>query len=90
MAEDAGPARVGVLGLGYWGPNPVRNFAAAQGASLTALCDLDGDALARQLALYPDARGTSNVDEIIAAPEVDTVVVSTRPSENFRLCKAAL
>ncbi len=90
MAMDAGPARVGVIGLGYWGPNLVRNFAAAQGASLTALCDLDGDALAKQLALYPEARGTGDADEIIAAPDVDIVVVSTRPSENFRLCKAAL
>jgi predicted dehydrogenase len=90
MAGNAGPARVGVIGLGYWGPNLVRNFAAADGARLTALCDLNSDALAKQLALHPEARGTSDAGEIIAAPDVDIVVVSTRPSENFKLCKAAL
>ncbi|MBT3170937.1 MAG: Gfo/Idh/MocA family oxidoreductase [Rhodospirillaceae bacterium] len=90
MASDATSARVGVIGLGYWGPNLVRNFAAAEGAQLTALCDLDEAALGRQLERYPEARGTRKLDEIIAAPDVDIVVVSTRPSENFRLCKAAL
>ena len=28
MAKDAGPARVGVIGLGYWGPNLVRNLTS--------------------------------------------------------------
>ena len=29
MANNAEPARVAVIGLDYWGPNLVRNFAAA-------------------------------------------------------------
>ncbi len=90
MANSAKPVRVAVIGLGYWGPNLVRNFAAAAGASLTALCDLNEDALTQQLALYPGARGVRDADEIIAAQDIDVVVVSTRPSENYRLCKAAL
>lgn len=28
--------------------------------------------------------------EIIGAPDIDVVVISTRPSENYRLCKATL
>jgi len=59
MASDANPARVAVIGLGHWGPNLARNFAAAEGACLTALCDLDEAALAAQLARYPEARGTT-------------------------------
>ena len=90
MASDAKSARIAVIGLSYWGPNLVRNFAAAMGACLTALCDLDEAALATQLAHYPEARGSHEVAEIIGAPDVDIVVVSTRPSKNFRLCKAAL
>ena len=64
MANDAEPARVAVIGLGYWGPNLVRNFAAAEGANVTALCDLDEDALARQVALHPGARATRDAAEI--------------------------
>jgi predicted dehydrogenase len=68
----------------------VRSFAAAEGASLTALCDLNEDALGAQLARYPEARGTRDLGEIIGAPDIDVVVISTRPSENYRLCKVAL
>ena len=90
MANEAEPARVAVIGLGYWGPNLVRNFAAAEGARLVAVCDLDEQAVARQLAQYPAARGSRDGDEIIAADDIDIVVVSTRPSDNYPIAKAAL
>ncbi len=33
MANNAEPTRVAVIGLDYWGPNLVRNFAAAYNQS---------------------------------------------------------
>ena len=33
--------KVGVAGLGYWGPNLARNFAAIPGCQLAWLCDGD-------------------------------------------------
>ena len=36
---------VGVIGLGYWGPNLARNLASSQKTKLAALCDLDTDRL---------------------------------------------
>jgi hypothetical protein len=54
------------------------------------LCDLNEDALGAQLARYPGARGTRDLGEIIGAPDIDVVVISTRPNKNYRLCKAAL
>ncbi|MGC2372493.1 MAG: hypothetical protein WA484_01340, partial [Solirubrobacteraceae bacterium] len=33
------PVRIGVVGLGYWGPNLARNFAAIDGCELSWLCD---------------------------------------------------
>lgn len=74
-----------VIGLGYWCPNLVSNFAAASDASLNALCDLSEDALAQLLALYP---GASEADEINTAQDID-VAVSTLSSETFLLRKAA-
>ena len=35
------PVRVAVVGLGYWGPNLVRNLAELDEAELVAVCDLD-------------------------------------------------
>ena len=37
MNED--PLRIGVVGLGYWGPNLARNFAAIPGCELAWCCD---------------------------------------------------
>jgi predicted dehydrogenase len=33
------PVRIGVAGLGYWGPNLARNFAQLAGAELRWCCD---------------------------------------------------
>ena len=33
--------RVGVVGLGYWGPNLARNFASLPGCELAWCCDAD-------------------------------------------------
>ncbi len=30
---------IGVIGYGYWGPNIVRNFSAADGAVVQSICD---------------------------------------------------
>ena len=50
------PVRIGVAGLGYWGPNLARNFAAISGCELAWLCDED-DAVRDKLArAYPSAR----------------------------------
>ena len=32
--------KVGVVGLGYWGPNLVRNFRALPDCDLRVMCDL--------------------------------------------------
>ena len=33
------PVQVGVVGLGYWGPNLARNFDRLPGAALRWICD---------------------------------------------------
>jgi len=38
-----GLVRVGVVGLGYWGPNLARNFDRLPGVELTWLCDAEAD-----------------------------------------------
>ena len=39
MTDDR-VVRVGIVGLGYWGPNVARNIAACPRAELTWACDL--------------------------------------------------
>jgi predicted dehydrogenase len=69
--------RLGVAGLGYWGPNLARNFAGLDGCELRWLCDASEDALERVGAAHPSARRTRSLDDLLGDPELDAVVLAT-------------
>jgi predicted dehydrogenase len=69
--------RISVVGTGAWGLSHVRTFAAEPRAEITWLCDVDASALSRASALSSGARGTNNIGELLAAPDVDAVVIAT-------------
>jgi len=75
--EIRGPVRVGVVGLGYWGPNLARNFDRLPDAELRWLCDASEEARARAGAQLPGVRQTGELDELLADPDLDAVVVAT-------------
>ncbi|MGZ4131065.1 MAG: Gfo/Idh/MocA family protein [Actinomycetota bacterium] len=81
-------ASIGVVGLNYWGPNLVRNFDDL--AELAWLCDLDEERLARLAGRYPQARTTTNLEELLADEAVDAVVVATPVPTHYALAKQAL
>ena len=69
--------RVGVAGLGYWGPNLARNFAGLPGSELTWCCDASGPARERLAAAFPHARFTAELGDLLGDPELDAVVLAT-------------
>ena len=82
--------RIGVIGYGYWGPNLVRNFAEAPGCSVTAISDERPDRLDLAGRRQPGTRLYRNAQELIAATDVDAVVIATPVSTHFALASAAL
>jgi predicted dehydrogenase len=82
------PARIGVVGLNYWGPNLVRNFDDL--AELGWVCDLDEERLASLAARYPQARATTSIDELLADDALDAVVVATPVPTHYALAKQVL
>ncbi|MDQ6835405.1 MAG: Gfo/Idh/MocA family oxidoreductase [Actinomycetota bacterium] len=74
---NAAPLRVGVAGLGYWGPNLARNFAAVPGCELAWCCDSSEQARARVGAAFPGARLTADLGDLLADPQLDAVVLAT-------------
>jgi predicted dehydrogenase len=80
--------RVGLAGLGYWGPNLARNLDDL--ADLAWICDVAEDSLARFRPRYPNARPTSTFDEVLADESVDAVVVATPVPSHYELTKSAL
>ena len=71
------PVRIGVVGLGYWGPNLARNFDAIEGCELTWLCDASEAARAKLASAFPGARTTADSDDLLADAELDAVVLAT-------------
>jgi predicted dehydrogenase len=68
---------VGVVGLGYWGPNLARNFAGLPDAELSWLCDGRPEVLERFAVTYPQARTTGDLDDLLSDPSLDAIVLAT-------------
>ena len=88
--SNAAVARIGVVGLGYWGPNIARNVAENPRAELAWLCDLSSDTLAAAAARHPQARTTTSYDELLEDPDLDAVAIVTPVSTHYPLAAAAL
>ncbi len=69
--------RIGVVGLGYWGPNLARNFAAIDGCELAYCCDLRACGQERLAAHSPHARITDDLDHVLADTTLDAIAVAT-------------
>ncbi|HEY4451409.1 MAG TPA: Gfo/Idh/MocA family oxidoreductase [Solirubrobacteraceae bacterium] len=72
-----GPVRVGVVGLGYWGPNLARNLAAIRGCDLAWLCDASEPARESLRAAFPAAQATAELEDLLADDALDAVVLAT-------------
>ena len=81
---------LGQVGLGYWGPNLLRNFQALPGSRIKTVCDLDEQALARARELVPGLACTTKPEDLFLDPDIDAVVVATSASTHFSLARAAL
>jgi predicted dehydrogenase len=89
-AEAPEPLRVAVIGLGYWGPNLVRNFNELQEAELAAICDLRPEPLAAISRRFPAARTTTDFRSVLADPAIDAVAIATPVSTHHPLASAVL
>ena len=80
--------KIGLVGLGYWGPNLARNFGEL--ADLRWLCDLDPELREHFAARYPNARMAADFDELLSDPELEAVVIATPAPTHYDLAKRAL
>jgi predicted dehydrogenase len=80
--------KVGLAGLGYWGPNLARNFDDL--ADLTWLCDLSPELVDRYGARYPDAKTTTRFDDLLDDGSVQAIVIATPVTTHHELARRAL
>jgi predicted dehydrogenase len=82
--------RIAVFGAGHWGPNLIRNFHNHLASDVVWVVDRDPARLALTKSRYPEIGVTSDVDRVLADPDVDAVVIATPTSTHYALAAAAL
>jgi predicted dehydrogenase len=81
---------IALVGLGYWGPNLARNFAALAEANLHTICDIRPEQLEYYGSQYPWIKKQTDFAAVLADPEVMAVVIATPVETHFALTIAAL
>ena len=84
------PVRTAVVGLGYWGPNLIRNLNDIESAELRWICDLDQSRLDTFGRRYPAVSCTRDFADLLADPELEAVAIATPVSTHHPLALAAL
>ena len=84
------PLSVGIAGCGYWGPNLARNFDAHQDARVAAICDTDPTRIDHMRIFYPQSAFFQDFAAMLAACDLDAVVIATPVRTHHHLAKAAL
>lgn len=80
--------RVAVVGLGYWGPNIVRNFISNPEVKSVTACDLNTVRLENIKLKFPEIQTEKDFDKVLK--NVDIVAITTPVDSHFNLAKAAI
>lgn len=81
--------KVGVIGLGYWGPNLVRNFLAQREVKKVIACDLRESRLQSIKEKFPAAELSKDCSDLING-DCDIIVISTPVDTHYSFAKKAL
>jgi predicted dehydrogenase len=84
------PVTVGMVGMGVWGKNLLRNFGSLPQAQLRWCCDADPAIRSLYEPIYPQARFTASYDEVLADPVLRAVVLATPVPTHFELARRAI
>jgi predicted dehydrogenase len=83
---------IGIVGLGYWGPNWLRNILIHPNFDLAWIVDTNDVTLEKFKNIYglSQQRVSSNIDKSFNVKIPDLVLISTPPATHFELGKLAL
>lgn len=81
---------IALVGAGHWGPNLLRNFTDHPSTEVRWVVDRDAARLAEVAKRYPGVRVAARVDEALADPAVDAVVIATPTGTHYSLARQVL
>ncbi len=81
---------VGQVGVGYWGPNLLRNLATNSRVVLTAVADRDPGRRDYVRDRFPSLSTHDSADAVIDDPTIQAVVIATPGGSHYELARRAL
>ena len=82
---------IGIIGLGYWGHNVLRNFVNHSRIQLRYACDIDSSIFENtSIPLPKHCKCVTDVSAVLNDPDVDAVSIVTPAETHFTLVKEAL
>lgn len=81
--------KVGVVGLGYWGPNLIRNFSANDSIKKVYGCDGKKERLKFIASRFPNIELMNNYDDLLKT-DVDIIAIATPVDTHYNLALKAL
>ncbi len=81
---------VAVVGVGYWGPNLIRNFHAHSKTNVKICCDLNNERLEYIYNTFPSVKTTTDYTELLNDKDIELIAVCTPVFTHYELAKAAL
>jgi predicted dehydrogenase len=82
--------KIGIVGMGYWGPNLVRNFLATSNVEGVVCCDMSEKRLQLAKRKFPSVELTASYEDLLSRDDIDAVAVATPVSTHFPLGMKAL
>jgi predicted dehydrogenase len=82
--------KVAVIGVGYWGPNLIRNFLSLDEVENVIACDLDESLLNKTAKRFAGIETATDYEEILLRDEVKIVAIATPVSTHFEIAKNSL
>lgn len=81
---------IGQIGVGYWGPNLLRNLVSNKRCKVRRVADLAEDRRAYVRGLYPGVDVSDQAEAVCQDPEIHAVVIATPVATHFDLAMQSL
>ena len=90
LRKSSEPLRLGVIGLGYWGPNLLRVLTDDPEVEVGWICDLDEARLERLQRRYTNVTAVTNLELLLDDDDLEALVIATPVFTHYDLCSRSL
>lgn len=81
---------LGLIGLGYWGPNLLRVASELEDVEVTMMCDIDDARLKRHARRHRHIAVTGEIDDVLRDESIEAVLIATPICTHYDIARRSL